>query len=63
MGIPQERDSYYYSIQRASLSTDDLVPKPLEVGIPTQLKNSVDPDMLISEKPADRDPHCFPLCF
>ena len=23
--------------------------------------NSVDPDHLASEKPADQDPHCFPL--
>ena len=25
-------------------------------------ENSVDPDQLASEKPADQDPHCFPLC-
>ena len=25
-------------------------------------ENSVDPDQLPSEKPADRDPHCFQLC-
>ena len=24
--------------------------------------NSVDPDQLASQKPADHDPHCFPLC-
>ena len=24
-------------------------------------ENSVDPDQLASEKPADQDPHCFPL--
>ena len=22
----------------------------------------MDPDQLASEKPADQDPHCFPLC-
>ena len=26
------------------------------------LENSVDPDHLASEKPADQDPHYFPLC-
>ena len=25
-------------------------------------ENSVDPDQLASQKPADQDPHCFPLC-
>ena len=24
-------------------------------------ENSVGPDQLASEKPADQDPHCFPL--
>ena len=27
----------------------------------TYFENSVDPDQLASEKPADQDPHCFPL--
>ena len=26
-------------------------------------ENSEDPDQLASEKPADQDPHCFPLWF
>ena len=25
------------------------------------IENSVDPDQLASQKPADQDPHCFPL--
>ena len=25
-------------------------------------ENSEDPDQLASEKPADLDPHCFPIC-
>ena len=25
-------------------------------------ENSVDSDQLASEKPADQDPHCFPIC-
>ena len=25
-------------------------------------ENTVDPDQLASEKPANQDPHCFPLC-
>ena len=25
-------------------------------------ENSVDPDQLASEKPADHTPHCFPIC-
>ena len=25
-------------------------------------ENSVEPDQLASEKPADQDPHCLPLC-
>ena len=27
---------------------------------PVQVENSVDPDQLASEKPADQDLHCFP---
>ena len=26
-------------------------------------ENSVDPDQLASQKPADQDPHCFPIFF
>ena len=25
-------------------------------------ENSVDPNQLVSQKPADQNPHCFPLC-
>ena len=25
-------------------------------------ENSVDPNQLVSQKPADQGPHCFPLC-
>ena len=28
----------------------------------SSLENSVDPDQLASEKPADQDPRCFPCC-
>ena len=28
----------------------------------SNFENSVDPDQLASEKPADLDLHCFPLC-
>ena len=28
----------------------------------TWFENSVDPDQLASGKPADQDPHCFPVC-
>ena len=28
----------------------------------SHFENSVDPDQLASEKPADQDPHCLPLC-
>ena len=28
----------------------------------SSFENSVDPDQLAFQKPADQDPHCFPLC-
>ena len=28
----------------------------------SHFENSVDPDQLASQKPADQDPHCFSIC-
>ena len=37
-------------------------PWPLSVTWIYRFENRVIPDQLASEKPADQDPHCFPLC-
>ena len=51
--------TFFQCILLRSVRLKKFTTTVLNQGI-SNFENSVDPDQLASEKPADQDPHCFP---